>query len=430
MRKFGLFLGISLLLTSCFLFRKNSDIIKNLPRTESSNSNETPSTPKTNLVSTKPMSCLQRILEHGDSMKIFLELDIPRLAKVDGRSLIQSDFLFNFGILTNYAARQFDETGSVKPSLEQIIKKNERYYINFNVTKKNSISGVMILDIVDTKSGEKITRDFVIPYTVTKIREQFSLYDRQGSVPLFSNYFLTKDTIQIRASQNIDKSFVVRHFAHEFEPASPPMTTIEKLPSKNLQIDSLFSIQNNQTLQLDKPGLYLIQPDTNQFYGLSFYVVERKYPKLSKIKDLIEPLRYLTTDEELQQLRSAADPKAELDKFWLKLMSGNTKLAKQTIREYFQRVKFANQYFTTYKEGWKTDMGMIFIIYGRPDRIIRNNDAEFWFYSQNANFSEIKFTFARRPNQFTDESYSLIRYREYEQVWYPIIELWREGKIQ
>ncbi len=82
------------------------------------------------------------------------------------------------------------------------------------------------------------------------------------------------------------------------------------------------------------------------------------------------------------------------------------------------------------KEGWKTDKGMIFIIMGPPDRVQRSKDREVWVFSQRANFSEINFTFNRRPNQFVDDHYELQRYVEYQPIWYPMVEAWRTGAVR
>jgi len=57
---------------------------------------------------------------------------------------------------------------------------------------------------------------------------------------------------------------------------------------------------------------------------------------------------------------------------------------------YFERVRFANSYYDNMaqKDGWKTDMGRIFILYGEPDEIERHpNDTnirpyEIWTYEK------------------------------------------------
>lgn len=65
-------------------------------------------------------------------------------------------------------------------------------------------------------------------------------------------------------------------------------------------------------------------------------------------------------------------------------------------RVFLRRVVYSNEYFGTSQEGWKTDMGMLFIIFGAPDKITRvdtgdrANDRrrysypiQYWEYIQN-----------------------------------------------
>jgi GWxTD domain-containing protein len=61
----------------------------------------------------------------------------------------------------------------------------------------------------------------------------------------------------------------------------------------------------------------------------------------------------------------------------------------ETMQAYFERVKYANQHFANFmqKEGWKTDMGRVWIMYGKPYEIERHPNEkdvkpyEIWFYS-------------------------------------------------
>ena len=54
--------------------------------------------------------------------------------------------------------------------------------------------------------------------------------------------------------------------------------------------------------------------------------------------------------------------------------------AKELIRIYYNRVFFSNYYFTSDREGWKTDSGMIFIVYGPPNTFYKSEDEEKWGY--------------------------------------------------
>jgi len=85
---------------------------------------------------------------------------------------------------------------------------------------------------------------------------------------------------------------------------------------------------------------------------------------------MIEPLIYLTSQDELAELKSAAKPKAALDDFWIKC-GGNVDKARELIRIFYTRVLYSNYYFTSYKDGWRSERGMIYIIYGPPDKVYK-----------------------------------------------------------
>ncbi|MDZ7822184.1 MAG: GWxTD domain-containing protein [Candidatus Marinimicrobia bacterium] len=41
----------------------------------------------------------------------------------------------------------------------------------------------------------------------------------------------------------------------------------------------------------------------------------------------------------------------------------------ELMNEYYYRVQTANQRFSGQREGWRSDRGMIYIIYGEPDAV-------------------------------------------------------------
>ncbi len=86
-----------------------------------------------------------------------------------------------------------------------------------------------------------------------------------------------------------------------------------------------------------------------------------------------EATRYIATSEERKiynslQLEGKRD---FLAKFWHK-RDLSTETPRNEFREdYLARVRFANEQFTGFREGWKTDMGRVLLIYGRPDEVER-----------------------------------------------------------
>ncbi|GAB4395828.1 MAG: hypothetical protein OHK0053_06850 [Microscillaceae bacterium] len=414
-------LGLLLFLGGCF---------SRPPVANTDPNNRNPSG-ETEVIDRRPIQARQLVLEDGDSLRIFLELELPRFAdKPLDAKLISKEMIVKYGLLADYNSREFLETREIRLLPAHFQKVGQKFYTHFNIAKRPKINEVMILEISDAITKQSKQLDFILSYTITKIRERFCLFNANGQYPLFRNYIRADDTVQIANVARSSQTLMVRYYAQSFNPAPPPMSARSEEVARTLNADSVFQIQANRPLQFPRTGLYLIQEDSTNFYGLSVYVSALKYPKLSQIKEVIAPMIYITTSEELAELQTSETPKKALDKLWLKLMSGNTALAQQVIREYFQRIKLANIFYTTHKPGWQTDMGMIFVVFGQPTRIIRQNDKELWIYTQSGNFSEMQFTFLRRPNQFSDYEFNLLRYPEYKEIWYPMIEQWRTGKVQ
>ena len=51
--------------------------------------------------------------------------------------------------------------------------------------------------------------------------------------------------------------------------------------------------------------------------------------------------------------------------------------AKELIKNYYGRLQHANLFFTSYLEGWKTDRGMIFMIFGERTNAVRGQKLVF-----------------------------------------------------
>ena len=158
-------------------------------------------------------------------------------------------------------------------------------------------------------------------------------------------------------------------------------------------------------------------------------LVDERYPRMTRPENLVKPLIYISTSQELKGVNENPNSKQALDKFFLAITSGNQMVSKKIIKNYYHRIEEANRLFTSYKEGWKTDKGMVYTVLGPPNKVQRSRDREVWVYAQNTNFSEILFTFNRKPNQFTENYYELVRYPEYQAYWFPFVEAWRTGNV-
>jgi len=370
------------------------------------------------------------LLKDTTQTRVFLYVDALK-----GKSLISAaDFIrlynLNYVIYSDYGTRDRLGYGNIKLDSSTVSRVGDKIVIAFDIKSPNKESGVLLSEISQTGTLKKVLNDLTIRFKKQSASELYGIYTTASVEPLQRHYLNVNTPFTVKRLTQEPGVLHVFYYGHSFEAAGSPMNTTPRSVSKSLTIDSSFTINTNETIQFQKEGLYNIFADTTQSEGLGLLVVNERFPKLTKPELLLEPLVYMSTNTEIGEIKKAQEFKKALDKYWLTLMNGNAPLAQQSIKSFYSRVEEANQLFTTYKEGWKTDKGMIFIVLGPPDKVQRSKDREVWTYDQRANAQNVNFTFNRRTNQFVDDHYELVRYAEYQPIWYPIVEAWRNGTIR
>ncbi len=106
--------------------------------------------------------------------------------------------------------------------------------------------------------------------------------------------------------------------------------------------------------------------------------------------ETIELLSLIAEGDELDRLRAArADERLdEWNLFWKKRDPTAGTVLNEDLSEYLLRLKYALERFSKYRPGWKTDMGRVYMRYGRPDRVLDQSGAmssygseyQLWYY--------------------------------------------------
>lgn len=102
----------------------------------------------------------------------------------------------------------------------------------------------------------------------------------------------------------------------------------------------------------------------------------------------IRQLRYIASDKELNKmLKAKADEQRKMFlEFWRSKDPTPTSTQNELMDEYYRRVRFADEHYSGVREGWQTDMGAIYILFGPPDEIERrpfeidSKPYEVWYY--------------------------------------------------
>jgi len=228
-------------------------------------------------------------------------------------------------------------------------------------------------------------------------------------------------------SYSANKDLYGFYYKHNFNNALPPMVTKAALPEKAMTVDSTFFWPAGTSIALEKQGLYFFQEDTTSLIGRGLRVEHKHYPKLATLDQLIKPLVYITTRKEKSQLDKMTKKK-EFDKFWLDLTKSSDR-ARKIIKEFYSRIEAANYLFSSFKEGWKTDRGMIYIIFGPPNELIKTDTDETWVYVSNNRLPQVKFRFIKTDIIFSSSHYTLIRDKKYDDIWFKVIDFWRKSRF-
>ena len=242
---------------------------------------------------------------------------------------------------------------------------------------------------------------------------------------IFRTYMPVNSSIRIKSFAK-DNEIKADYYDYHFLPAKPPMTNRKDSVKAPMVVDKSISLNSNDSINLNKEGLYYFHLTGNKV-GHSIIVRDAKYPKFSSIDRLVEGLRYLATEEEYLKMTTSFNKKELFDEFWLNNTKSEAK-ARRTIKEYFKRVKEANLLFTNYKEGWKTDMGMIYILFGPPSKVFVRTDGIMWIYSKTFELPRVAFLFKQVNTAFTEDHYTLERKAEFQNLWFRTVDLWRSGK--
>jgi len=281
------------------------------------------------------------------------------------------------------------------------------------------------LKIKDISSGNDEETFLTIDKTSANSAENFMVFDQNEN--LLYDYITTQGK-QIRVQYRYPqiKQYFIKWYAQPFDIAKVPYSTTSDVLPDFIE-DTLFVVNAQEPIIFTKPGLYFIQTDTLQKEGLPIYCFGKDFPNTKTPSDMLGPLRYLTSKKEYLQYLGYQNKKLAIDEFWLKA-GGNIPRGKALIKIFYNRVLLANIYFSSFKEGWKTDRGMIYIIFGKPKYVFKAPDVEKWIYGDLQDPNSLSFVFNRIVNPFSTNYFVLKRLDFYSSIWNQAVYTWRDGR--
>ena len=167
----------------------------------------------------------------------------------------------------------------------------------------------------------------------------------------------------------------------------------------------------------------------NQPVTLLLHGRRTRFPDMVEPPFMIEPLRFIASRSEYKALTEASHPKLAMDQFWL-ACGKNPDKARMLLQTYYERVEEANHAFSGVLEGWRTDRGVVHVVFGVPDRVRRDRWNEYWIYGEEGTANALTFHFRRRNLPFDDNFFELQRSFQFRSPWDRAISNWRNGRVR
>ena len=374
--------------------------------------------------------------ETGEAENILREFTIE--SQVERFTIQQESFKFTEEVVVSPG--EYDIAVSVvdKSTGRETIRQTEAFIPN-PANPENNLTTVRLsgkdMDLVNPEYIPVTTYD--VSTKLDSLKFEFQVTNHDPEYPL-----------TIRAQ--------LKKFPSDLEP-SKPMAARNPSPStieyKGIDYRE-YTIVDENIRRLDQTGSVLIEfrypnfekgnyrfeveTTTNEeetlFKARDFSVKGDFFPTLITAKELAEPLIYLMGNDDYDKLMAIEDPdsiKTYMDRFWLSNV-GSMRRARDVISLYYERVESANKLFTNFKEGWKTDRGKIYILFGHPWYVDKMQNRLRWSYTFNTGdpMYNLYFERTRAPNEFFPfQHYLLNRKSSFHNLEYRQKQLWLTGAI-
>ncbi len=285
--------------------------------------------------------------------------------------------------------KMWNEKIDVTDFAQAISTKNYNYsYKSFELEPEKY---VLRCEVVDKDSKKNFVINAVA--NVTEFDEELGLSDIilvadkvQGKsgpmlIPSVSNKVTSKDTslyffyeVFANAARSVDVNYVLMDKDEE-EVYSRKMK-IDLAKGDNFiehEIGDLSFALGKYTLNVQ-----LMEGGDEVSRKVSKYLVSHIYGFPSSITDLelaVNQMVYIANNPEIDFILEGEtyDDKLQRFKEFWRSKDPNPKTEDNAVLiEYFRRVEYANAHFKHYFDGWKTDMGMVYIVLGPPSNVERH----------------------------------------------------------
>lgn len=282
---------------------------------------------------------------------------------------------------------------------------------------------------ITTNYHQQSSRRFIRIVRKGKNLNQFiKIYTKKDSLIADNHTINLSEKVYFKSNYFTNGEYRVSYF-QPFQEALHPPSAPDSL-SKLDEADSTYTtfLNKEEGFTPKREGLYYFTQDDSLQNGFSINVFNPFYPDVRTPQALYEALNYLVDTDTLGEPKNPKEYKLLVDNFWLE-RAENIERSRNLIKVYYNRIRYANIFFTSYKKGWKTDRGLIYVMYGLPDEIYISQNSEKWSYNPSGINPGLIFNFNIKDHPLTTQHYQLDREKLKFTNWDAIQKAWLEGNV-
>ena len=362
-----------------------------------------------------------RLAQDGNRVKVYLRFILNSgVVKI-------SDYEIQYDIRNSYIDEKH-VNASIRLDSATLIATGFREFIYLFEFEKTVDQSLIVIEVNNVLRNRKFLIDIPIEKNKTTKNQPFLIFEAQRNVPYFSRFINLDQSVRLVNVFGNNGKYQIQGVLNNQSVAIPTFDDSKiKTPAK-IEIDTLYSPVENEIIKFSTPGYYVINNATEPSNGLGVLVTDPLYPYFGQFEKMIEPLIFICTNDEFRTMKTASDSRMGFEDFITSRISNGGRVAQDFVKYYYGRVRKSAHLFTSNKDGWKTDRGMVYQIYGNPLQVFRNEEQELWVFAA-PNGGRIRFNFEIISEENNLLKYSLIRESKYKESWMDAVTSWRSGKV-
>lgn len=363
----------------------------------------------------------ERVAKDGNRYKVYLRF------RLNSGMVKIGDYELSYDLRSSYIDEKLLNS-SIKIDSSHVIDNGFReftYAIEFETVDDQNLLVIQIDNIVRNRRYHK---DIALSSENSVAYQPFLIFQETKDLPYFENYVNVGTKLRVQNVFGDASSFSINGVYNQKRVAMPPFDDNKRTDVESSPIEASYGVLPGEVFELETAGFYEITTGVDGNMKSGILVTDAFYPYFEEYPELIKPLIYICTNQEFTGMLAAENPKTSFENFVLETISSNTNIAQEFVKYYYRRIRKSAQLFTTTTEGWKTDRGMVYQVYGNPANVFRNETTELWVYTLE-NGGRARFIFDILKGPAGTREYKLIRGKKYRDGWMNAVTRWRSGRI-